>query len=145
MHNMKYKVEDLREADTKDLDVTRFFPSAKEPVVITIRRLTTKKHNEAIALMTLGGELKTQITDGGIQEGAAASFVATNTAWYSAARMVEILGGVILNDKFPFETWDEPLVDILDKRNPEFIAFLQDEIRTFDRPLVQKPKKASGQ
>ena len=145
---MKYKVEDLREADTKDLDVTRLFPSAKEPVVITIRRLTTKKHNEAIALMTLGGELKTQITDDTDdekREGAAASFVATNTAWYSAAQMVRILGGVVLNDKFPFETWDEPLVDILDKRNPEFIAFLQEEIRTFDRPLVQKPKKASGQ
>lgn len=141
---MKYKIEDLREAETKELDVTRFFPSAKEPVIITIRRLTTKKHNETIALTALGGEIKTQMLDDDKPDKPEASFSATNTLWYSAARMVELIGGVVLNDAFPFEEWNEKIIDELDERNPEFITFLQDEIRLLDRPLASRPKKTSG-
>lgn len=136
---MKYKIEDLREAETKDLDVTRFFPTAKEKVFITIRRLTTKKHNDVIALMTLGGEIKAHISEGG-EEGAEASFTGTNTSWYTGARMIELVGGVVLNDNFPFEIWDEKIITELDERNPGFITFLQDEIRAFDRPLAQAMK-----
>jgi len=137
---MKYKIEDLREAETKDLDVTEFFPTAKEKVIITIRRLTTKKHNDVIALMTLGGEIKARISAGGEEEGTEASFTGTNTEWYTGARMIELVGGIVLNDNFPFEKWDEQIITELDERNPGFITFLQDEIRAFDRPLAQALK-----
>lgn len=137
---MKYKIEDLREAETEDVDITEFFPSAKEKVFITIRRLTTKNHNDVIALMTMGGEIKARIPTDDEEEGTEASFSATNTSWYTEARMIQLLGGVVQNEKFPFEKWDEQIVNELDERNPLFITFLQERIRKFDRPLARKLK-----
>ncbi len=130
---MKLNINDLRVSETKDIDVSRFFPTATEKVFITIRRLSTKIHNDVIAIMTLSGEVKSDV-DGD-------SFSIKNTSWYNEARKLELLGGILQNELFPFETWNENFIKKLDERNSEFITLLQTEIQVFNRPLVMRKKK----
>ncbi|KKK40912.1 hypothetical protein LCGC14_2916820 [marine sediment metagenome] len=92
---MKLNINDLRVSETKDIDVSRFFPTATEEVFITIRRLSTKIHNDVIAIMTLSGEVKSDV-DGD-------SFSIKNTSWLNEARKLELLNGVVQNELFPFE------------------------------------------
>lgn len=127
---MKYTIDDLRISDTKDIDVTRFFPTAEDPVIITIRRLPTKKRNDVVALMMMGQRIKTDKEEGSVE--------ITDTGWYQKTREIELLNGVIINEGFPFEQWNEQFIDEIDGRCPEFIQLLQDEIQEFNRPLAMK-------
>jgi len=61
-----------------------------------------------------------------------------NTEWFTEARKIELLNGVVVDDDFPFEKWDEQFIDEIDHRCPELIQYLQDEIQEFNRPLAEK-------
>jgi len=61
-----------------------------------------------------------------------------NTEWFTEARKIELLNGVLVDDNFPFEKWDEKTIDEIDERCPELIQYLQDEIQEFNRPLAEK-------
>jgi len=64
-----------------------------------------------------------------------------NTEWFTEARKIELLNGVLVDDNFPFEKWDEQTIDEIDERCPELIQYLQDEIQEFNRPLAVKNKE----
>jgi len=125
---MKYKIDELRFAEKKDLDVTRFFPTATEAVTITIRRLTVRKRNEVLALMMSGQRFG---SDG-------ASLEIKDTTWFQKAREIELINCVVINESFPFEKWDKQIIDEIDERCPEMIQFLQDEMQELNRPLALK-------
>jgi len=125
---MKYKIDDLMLSDTKEINVSQFFPTATEPVIITIRHLMNKNHNDIIALMMIGQKIAPANEKG--------EFEIKDTGWYQRTRDIYLLDGVVINDNFPFEKWDKATIDGIDKRCPEFIQFLQDEIQEFNRPLA---------
>ena len=68
-------------------------------------------------------------------------FEIKDTGWYQKTRDIYLLNGVVINDNFPFEKWDKATIDEIDKRCPEFIQFLQDEIQEFNRPLATMNEK----
>lgn len=129
---MKYKIGDLRTEDVQELDVSEFFPSATEPVIIKIRRLTEKKRSDVIALMMRGQSIK--------EEG---EVEILDTGWYQKAREVQLINGVVIDDSFPFEQWDMAFIDALDDRNPQLIAKIFKAIRKFGRPLADESEESS--
>jgi hypothetical protein len=124
---MKYTISDLRTEDFQSLDISEFFPSATEPVIIKIKRLTEKKRSDVVALMMHGQSIKSK---GEIE--------IMDTGWYQKAREIQLLNGVVLDDSFPFEKWDMAFVDALDERNPSLVAKIQEAIRKFGRPLAEE-------
>jgi len=133
---MKYNVDSIKMSETKEVDISEYIPSATEPVKIKIKHLTTKKRNEVIALMMKGQELSTGVSGTGGGEGNTIEI--KNTEWFTEARKIELLNGVLVDDNFPFEKWDEQFIDEIDQRCPELIQYLQDEIQEFNRPLAEK-------
>jgi len=129
---VKYTIDDLREAETKDLDVTQFFPKAKESVFITIRRLESGFHNRVINFLALARYEIEQAKENGIPSSQA------DLSGWDAARLETILGGVVIDDKFPFEQWDKETIKAAEQRNPSFISFLYTNIQGLDRPLAEK-------
>lgn len=125
---MKYTVENVKLAGTKEIDISQYL-NVDEVVKIKIRHLTNKKRNEVVALMMKGQELSTTNKD---------SFEIKNTDWFAEARKIELLNGVVIDDDFPFEKWDEDFINIVDEKNPELIQFIQEEIQDFNRPLAEK-------
>ena len=125
---MKYSIDDVRLAETKEIDISPFLV-VDEPVKIKIRRLTTKQRNEVVALMMKGQELSATKKD---------SIKIKNTEWFTEARKIELVHGVVVDDDFPFEKWDEEIINAIDEKNPELIQFIQGEIQDFNRPLEEK-------
>jgi len=125
---MKYSIDSVRLSETKEIDISRFMKT-DEPVTIKIRHLTTKKRNEVIALMMKGQEVSTVKKN---------SVEIKNTEWFTEARNIELLNGVVVDDNFPFEKWNKEIIDQIDEINPELIQFIQDEIQEFNRPLAVK-------
>lgn len=128
---MKYKIGDLRTEDVQELDVSEFFPSATEPVIIKIRRLTEKKQSDVVALMMRGQSIKSK---GEIE--------ILDTGWYQKAREIQLLNGVVNDASFPFEQWDMAFIDAIDDRNPRLIAKIHEAIRKFGRPLAEESEES---
>lgn len=100
---MKYTISQLRESSTAEVDVTRFFPSATEKVVIRVKRLTNEKRNEVLALQMKGQQFR----DGNVE--------IKDTSWYQRSVIIELLNGVDTKAAdFPFEAWDEKTIKELD-------------------------------
>jgi len=129
---MKYKISDLRTEDHQELDITEFFPSATEPVIVKIKRLTVKKRSDVVALMMRGQSIKTK---GEVE--------IVDTGWYQKAREIQLLNGVVIDESFPFEQWDMAFIDALDEKNPSLIAKIHEAIRKFGRPLADENEESS--
>ena len=140
----KYNVSSIREAETKDLDISRFFDT-DEKVIITIRRMTAKQRNE-ITLLTLKGQ-KVNMKNAGVSDNeeevisAEMSVNVDETSWYTQVRMKQLVYSVVQNDNFPFECWNEQLIDEIDERNPDLIQFLQNAVQKFNLPLAKRKSK----
>lgn len=124
---MKYSVDDVKISETKEIDISPFL-TVEGPVKIKIRHLTTKRRNEVVALMMKGQEFSTQ-SEGSIE--------IKSTEWFMEARKIELLNGVVVDDDFPFEKWDEDFINEIDEKCPEMIQFIQTEIQDFNRPLAE--------
>jgi hypothetical protein len=134
---MKYTIEDLREAETKELDVTQFFPKAKEPVIITIKRLNSRQHARYFNFIALAQFEITQAKADGIP------LDQVDLSGWDAARMETLLGGVIQDDKLPFEKWDKETIEAVDKRDSALVSFIYDGIQELGRPLAKKKNSGS--
>jgi hypothetical protein len=128
---MKYKIAELRDAEYREVDITEFFPSAQEKVIVKVRRLTEKKRNDVVALMMRGQSVKAETKETG-------EMTILDTGWFQKGREIELLNGVIIDDSFPFEKWDIAFIDELDERCPELIRKIHDAIQEFNRPLARK-------
>jgi hypothetical protein len=128
---MKYKISDLRTGDFEELNITEFFPSATEPVVIKIRRLTEKKRSDVVALQMLGQSIK-----GGNIE-------IQDTAWYQKANEIRLLNCVIFDESFPFEKWDNQFVNEIGEKCPEMILKILNKIEEVNRPLAERNETIS--
>jgi hypothetical protein len=124
---MKYSVSDMVMADTKTVDVSEFFPG-DEKVTVTVRHLPVQKRNEVIALMTVGQKFNANAEEVEIKD----------PSWFVKANKIQLLNGVVVDDSFPFEKWDEATIEAIDQRNPSFIELLLKEIQDHNRPLAQK-------
>lgn len=123
---MKYTISQLRESSTVEVDITRFFPSATEKVIVKVRRLTNEKRNEVVAMMMRG-----QKFSGGDIE-------IRDTSWFQQARSSELLHGVVVDKDFPFDfPWDEKTIKELDERNPDLVEALGEAIREMNGPLAR--------
>lgn len=125
---MKISIDNIKMAEIKEIDISPYL-TVDEPVKIKIRHLTTKKRNEVIALMLHGQEMSGVNKD---------NIRIENTEWLDKSRMIELLNGVVVDDEFPFEKWDEDIINKIDERNPELINFIHKEIQEFNRPLAEK-------
>lgn len=135
---MKYTIDDLRESETKEIDVTRFFSKAKEPVIITIRRLKSQQQSRYYNFIALAQYEITQAKENGIP------LDQVDLSGWDASRMEMLLGGVVLGGNFPFEKWDRETIEAIDKRDPAMISLIYNEIQEFGRPLAKKKKSDSG-
>ena len=133
---MKYDISSVRQSETKDLDVSQFF-NVDEKVFITIRRLKAKQRNEVTSMM-LEGQKANIKTDGKEAIKDEIEVEVTDASWFARVRTKELLYAVVQNDNFPFEQWNEQIIDEIDERNPDFIQFLQTEVQTLNRPLAQQ-------
>jgi hypothetical protein len=124
---MKYKIEDTRMAETVELDIQEFLPSAKGPVIIKIKRLTEKKRAEVQSLIMMGQT---------INKGGEISI--HQTECFLKAREIELIEGIFVDSDFPFERWDTAYIDEIDKRCPEFIEAIHSKIREINRPLAKE-------
>lgn len=124
---MKYTIDDILLNETKDIDVTSFFPAAKEKdetLFITVKRLLAK-HEYVVSIKTRG------------------NFQSEKE--YMDVRKVILLNGVEVNDKFPLARWDEETIDQLEENKSIFLDFLIKEITDFNRPLARrKDQRSSG-
>lgn len=136
---MKYEISSIRQSETKDIDVSRFF-DVDEPIIITIRRLKAKQHNEITSMM-LEGQRANIKNDGKEIAKDKIEIIVENVSWFVQIRTKELLYAVVQNDNFPFEKWNEQIIDEIDERNPDLIQSLQNEVQTFNRPLAQKKSK----
>lgn len=131
---MKYTISDMRISETREVEVTGFFPKAEGRVVMRIRRLTNEKRNEVLAL-TVRGQIRRE--DGSIE--------IKDTSWLTKARTIQLLHGVDAKaEDFPFERWDEQTIKEIDERNPEFITVLSDAIQEFNSPLAERSGEKSA-
>jgi len=125
---MKYKIDDILNNETPELDITEYFPRAKETgemVIIRLQRLSAKYQYQITACMQ-GGAFK------GEKE-------------YLDARKTVLLNGIVLDDDFPIEKWDAATIDGLEENKGQFLDFLVAEITDFNRPLSEKKSENSGQ
>jgi len=125
---MKYSIDDIKMSETKEIDISQFIPAATGPVKIKIRHLTVKKRNEVTALIMKGQEF-TQKMD---------KVELKNTDWFLEARKIELINGIVVDDDFPFNRWDETIIDEIDERCPELIAYIQNAIQDHNRPLAEE-------
>jgi len=128
---MKYTIDDVKLSETKEIDISPYL-NVDEPVKIKIRHLTNKQHNEVIALIMKEQELSTTNKD---------NFKIKNTDWFAETKKIELLNGIVIDDDFPFEKWDEEFINIIDEKNPELIQYIQEEIQDFNRPLAEQKKE----
>jgi hypothetical protein len=129
---MKYTISQVRESDTKAVDVTKYFPTATEPVTIRVKRLTNEKRNEVLGLTMMGQHF----SEGNIE--------IKDISWIQKARIVELLHGVDSKaEDFPFESWTAKTIQEIDERCPEFIEMLADAIREINSPLASKSGEKS--
>mgnify|MGYP001344713634 CR=1 FL=1 len=129
---MKYAISQLRESDTKAIDVTKYFPTATEAVTIRVKRLTNEKRTEVIALSMKGQK----IGDGGME--------VKQTNWLQQSHIVELIAGVDTQaTDFPFERWDEQTIKEIDDRCPQLIETLHDAIGDINVPLAPKSGEKS--
>lgn len=135
----KYEISSVRAAETKDIDVSQFF-DVDEKVIITIRRLKAKQRNEITSMMLEGQKANVKNIGGEITKDEIEVEV-TDASWFARIRTKELLYAVVQNDNFPFERWNEQIIDEIDERNPDFIQFLQNEVQAFNRPLAQRKSK----
>jgi len=131
---MKYKISDLKIEEYTELDISEFFPSATEPVIIKIKRITEKQNSDVVALMMHGQSIKSK---GEIE--------ITDTGWYQKAREIQLINGVVLDDSFPFEKWDMKFIDEVDVKCSELIRTIHDAIREKNLPLAEKSEEISSE
>lgn len=123
---MKYKVSELRDADYREVDITEFFPSATEKVIVKVKRLTEKLRRDVLALVMRGQSMRGQ--------GGEMTF--TDTGFLQKAREIELLNGVVIDESFPFEEWTMKLIDEIDSKNPLVIKRIHEAIQEFNGPLA---------
>jgi hypothetical protein len=131
---MKYKISDLRTGEYKELDISEFFPSATEPVIIKIKRLTEKKRSDVVELTMHGQSIK-----------AGGDIDIQDMTGYRKAREKRLLNGVVLDDSFPFEKWDEKFIEEIGEKCPELIGLIHDAIQEFNLPLAEKSEENSSE
>ena len=136
---MKYDISSVRAAETKDLDVSQFF-NVDEKVIITIRRLKAKQKNEITSMMLEGQKANVKTDSKGVTKDEIEIEIA-DSSWFAQVRTKELIYAVVQNDNFPFEQWNEQIIDEVDERNPDLIQFLQTEVQTLNRPLAEKKSK----
>jgi len=135
---VKYEISSVRESETKDLNVSEYFDT-DEKVIITIRRLRAKQRNEITLLMLEGQKINVKSKDEISEEeimGAEISMDMANTSWFAQVRTKQLIYSVVQNDNFPFNEWNEQVIDEIDERNPDLILYLQNEVQKFNQPLA---------
>jgi len=122
---MKYTTDDILNNETKELDISAFFPGAEEKVIMRMKRLSAKDQYHITACMR-------ERTFKGEQE-------------YLNARKTVLLNGIVQDEDFPMEKWDAATIDLLEENKSQFLDYLVSEISDFNRPLAEKKSENSDQ
>ena len=139
---MKYQTSDIKSAAVKVIDITEYFTNPGGIVKLKIRHYSHYEANEINALLLQGQSFKrTAASDDGDEAGDEVSVKKFHMAEAFLARMK---AGVVIDEEFPFQSWDEKFIREIDQLNPELTGFISDAIVEYNRPLQSKKRKSSS-
>lgn len=134
---MKYGSKDIKALPTKTIDITEFFTNPGEKVKLKIRHYSHYEANEINALL-----LQEQSFRRGEENQDEVNVKKLHMAEAFLARM---RAGVLIDEEFPFEKWDDEFILKLDRLNPDLTGYIQDNIVEYNRPFEKrKERKSSG-
>jgi len=133
---VKYGSKDVKALPTKEIDITEFFTNPGGKIKLKIRHYSQYEAHEINALLLQGQSFKRGTEDEGE--------VNLKKFHMAEAFLARLKAGVVMDDDFPFEKWDDEFIQELDRINPEMTGYIHDQIQEYNRPFEKKKERKSN-